>query len=80
LTVSVYEALWTAEPVPVTVMVYEPGVAAVVVATVMVDDPPDVTAAGLKLTDTPVGAPARRGGGAPGGCPSWGTRRRCCRY
>src|SRR4051812_14780238 len=56
-TVSVYDALWTAEPVPVTVMVYEPGEAAVVVATVMVDDPPDVTDAGLKLTETPAGAP-----------------------
>src|SRR4051812_50087911 len=70
LTVSVYEALWTAEPVPVTVMVYEPGAAAVVVATVMVDDPPDVTDAGLKLTEAPAGAAAsgrRAGGGPPGG-------------
>ncbi len=45
------------EPVPVTVIVYDPGAVLGSTATVIVDAPPAVTDAGLKLTVTPAGCP-----------------------
>jgi hypothetical protein len=47
----------TLVPVPVTVIVYVPGVVPAPTATVIVDEPPAATEAGLKLTVTPAGCP-----------------------
>src|SRR5438034_2747258 len=45
------------EPVPVTVIVYVPGAVLASTFTVMVDELPDATEAGLKLTVVPAGCP-----------------------
>ena len=45
------------EPVPVTVMVYVPGAVAAPTLTVIVEELPDATEAGLKLTVVPAGWP-----------------------
>src|SRR5947209_1935606 len=45
------------EPVPVTVIVYVPGAVLAPTFTVMVDELPEATEAGLKLTVVPAGCP-----------------------
>ena len=58
MTVSATEVVCVAlVPVPVTVIVYPPGVAPAPTATVIVELPPAVTEAGLKLAVTPAGRP-----------------------
>jgi hypothetical protein len=58
VTVSETSTEWVAlDPVPVTVIVYVPGAVAAPTFTVIVDEPPDWTEAGLKPTVVPAGSP-----------------------
>ena len=58
VTVRPMSTVWVAlEPVAVTVIVYVPGAVPASTFTLMVDEPPELTEAGLKLTVVPAGCP-----------------------
>jgi len=57
VTVSEYEAVWVAAPVPVMVIGYVPDGVDAVVAICSVDDEPDVTEEGVNVAVAPLGSP-----------------------